>query len=317
MPALDTGRGHMKNMKVTTAIALGAAFSLAAATTAPAVAQEAPPTAAEAVAAVSPGGSGVIPAPTLSGDLEAEIDGSTILIPASSDGAVAIVGAESTLSVSLPAGLDVSEPSVSPDGSVVYNAIDPSSASLVVQAREDGSVSIQTVLGSPDAPLSYTYTVGKDLTLQSTDDGGIDLLADTDTGSITVGHIKSPWAFDAQGIAVDTHYTVGETTFTQVIKPTDHANYPIVADPTYGHSYLIPTAYLNKKETKSAGDLTGLTVICAAIGLFAAPLGVLCAANTTTLSSSARKINANRKCMKILLGPLVVAGLEYTGGNCK
>jgi hypothetical protein len=206
---------------------------------------------------------------------------------------------------------------VSPEGSVVYTASDSSSASLAVLALDGGLASIQTVLESPSAPTSYTYTVGNDLVLQPTDDGGIDLLVATDSGSVTVGRVNVPWAIDANGLAVNTRYEVNGSSFTQIIEPEANVAYPIVADPTYGHTYLIPTAYLNKSETKSAGDLTGLTVVCAAIGLFAAPLGVLCAANTTTLSSNARKIHGDKKCMKILLGPGVVAGQPYTGGNCK
>ncbi|MGJ1427117.1 hypothetical protein ACR8AL_01080 [Clavibacter sepedonicus] len=54
-------------------------------------------------------------------------------------------------------------------------------------------------------------------------------------GSITAGHIDAPWAVDAHGRPVATHFSLAGDTLTQTVDP-DHAAFPVAVDPlvTFG-----------------------------------------------------------------------------------
>lgn len=62
------------------------------------------------------------------------------------------------------------------------------------------------------------------------DDGGVDVV---DADGRVVRQVDRPWAFDAAGRPVATHYEVDPDSgdLVQVVEPSDDAVYPIVADP--------------------------------------------------------------------------------------
>lgn len=245
-------------------------------------------------------------------------DGSSVSIPDAADGAVTLAAeGKETISVSLPEQAAVTAPDVADDGTVVYEAAG-SGVDVAVQALTTGDVSIQTVLASADSARSFTYTVDG-LTPIRRPDGGVDLISvstDVGTPAMFVGEFKAPWAFDANGKVVATSYVVEGNTVTQVVEVTADTAFPVVADPTYGHTYGIPTAYLNWSETKTAAnpDYKALTLICATVGAaLGAWAGVLCGANMYTLNNTAIRAVNNGKCMKIVLGVGVSLGQQY---NC-
>lgn len=297
-----------------------ASMALAITAVSPALASDAEISAADAVAAVSPE-SGNVSTPVL-GDsvLTATAGNVTTEIPVEGKGDVTVSqpGLDD-LSVTLPEGLAVGGASVSADGTVVYESLESADVSLAVQSLKGGGVSVQTVVESARAAHSFTYSVAEESLLQRTDDGGIDILSAAESGMVVTGRVEAPWAYDANGEAVPTSYSVSGNEFTQIISPAEGAIYPIVADPTFGHTYLVPTAYLNKAETKKASTIVGFTGICVSLGtkIPIPAISVLCAANATSLAHNAAAISRKGQCMKILIGPGVTAGIAYTGGNCK
>jgi len=85
-------------------------------------------------------------------------------------------------------------------------------------------------IDSPDAPERFDFEIGGDVTrLEPTTDGGVAAL---DAAGDVVATAPAPWATDANGVAVPTHYEINGTTLTQVVE--HHAgnySYGIVADP--------------------------------------------------------------------------------------
>lgn len=250
----------------------------------------------------------------LTADLTADV---TARIPMDAHGVVALAGpAPTTLAVSLPAQAKTHDAVVDNHGAVVYSAESKNDTALVVEPLASGKVSIQTVIPNAGASNRYTYQLQSGVTAVERTDGGLDLVAvDPASGlKVGVGSVDAPWAFDASGAVVPTRYEVSGSTFTQVVQLSKSLTYPVVADPTYGWSYwVIPTAYLNWSESlKAASDPAGVGVICAVVGLWNAPAGVLCAAETWYINSGAKTAVSHGKCVTLMLG----AGVGVFERNC-
>lgn len=240
----------------------------------------------------------------LTADLTANV---TASIPADSHGVVALDGPGSaTLAVGLPAQAQAHSAVVNGNGAVAYSAASKNDTALVVEPLASGKVSIQTVVPNAGASSRYTYELQNGVTAVERTDGGLDLVGvDPASGlKATVGSVDAPWAFDASGAVVPTRYEVSGSTFTQVVQLSKSLTYPVVADPTFGWSYfIVPTVYLNWSETvKAAGDVAGVEVICAAVGLWNAPAGVICAAEVWNINSRSKTAVSHGKCVKLMLG---------------
>lgn len=264
---------------------------------------------------------GEIATPTVqtSGDLAATTDdGAVVTIPTSGDGTVDInAPGMALLSLGLPS-VDTKSAEVAADGTVVYASADATSAGMAVEVLDEGTVSIQTVIGSASGRHSFTYTLATDTVPMLRADGGVDLVVSVSDGAqVVVGAVETPWAVDANGAPVNTRYVVSGSTFTQIVEPGPATVYPVVADPTYGHTYGMPTIYLNKAETRTAaGDIGGVYLICSAVALFSPYLSFMCEANAYLINRGAKAAKAANACVKIVVGPLVVAALTYTA-NCR
>ncbi|WP_434971574.1 hypothetical protein [Microbacterium paraoxydans] len=88
-------------------------------------------------------------------------------------------------------------------------------------------------IAEPTAPTAYSFNVtGADLII-SLPDGSLALLdvAADDQVSL-VGTIAAPWAYDATGAPVPTHFEVSGTTVTQIVEHrSGQYVYAITADP--------------------------------------------------------------------------------------
>jgi hypothetical protein len=103
--------------------------------------------------------------------------------------------------------------------------------SNTVQANNDGSVRMTTIIDNPDAPTEYEYKVdlpaGGKIELQS---DGSAVLYDNSNTAISI--ISKPWAKDANGKEVKTWFsTDGLTLIQHVEHNVPGIVYPVVADP--------------------------------------------------------------------------------------
>jgi len=153
------------------------------------------------------------------------------------------------LIVSLPFTSDaVSADSVS-DGIVEYDNANGSSTVPIV--KQEGSVQVVTVISEPSAPTDYVYdfALADSQRLEMQDDGSV-LVLNAD-GSFR-GGIAAPWAIDAAGEAVPTHYEISGSTLTQVVNHDAAFAYPVVADPWMGIALIKSFRWVNTKKISVA-----------------------------------------------------------------
>jgi hypothetical protein len=111
------------------------------------------------------------------------------------------------------------------DGSGRDNAI-------AVESTTNG-VRALVYIDSDEAPERFVFPIGGDVVaLRPTSVGGVEALnADGETVAVAA----APWAVDANGSAVPTHFEIAGTRLIQVIEHRDgHYAYGIVADPSWG-----------------------------------------------------------------------------------
>jgi hypothetical protein len=198
-------------------------------------------------------------------------------------------------------------------------------SSTVPLVKDDGTVQILTTIDNSDAPSSFSYQLdlpaGATLTL--TRNGGAKVV--TDNGVVTAT-IAAPWALDARGRAVETHYAVVGQTLVQVLDFDSDTVFPVVADPKVTSGIISGTSYYNKAETKSIAQAqtTGVIAACIAAGaaggpIVAAVVGVKCATVVVPMQYTANLAVNSNKClaMKIYYGTTILTFSTYSGGNCK
>jgi len=202
------------------------------------VAQAAEPVASDdtsvVIAEAAPDVEIVEPVGQLDGDLVATNEIGTVAVPEDVSGSIAVKPADPSvgdLEIALPDLEGAVGATTEDDGTVVYHADDD--VSLAVQATTDG-VRMLSILEGPEAQDRFAY----DLTLPT----GAVIKLDPDNGGAAVydgigqpiAIIDPPWATDAKGVAVATHFELEGTTLVQVV---DHQvgvySYPIVADPSW------------------------------------------------------------------------------------
>lgn len=87
-------------------------------------------------------------------------------------------------------------------------------------------------------PEQYRFELGKDarrLVLDDTD-GSVWVFGESKE---PIGHFETPWAFDANGVVVPTHYEVSGKTLTQVVKhQAGDYKYGITADPKWSKKWI-------------------------------------------------------------------------------
>lgn len=152
---------------------------------------------------------------------------------------------------------------VASDGTVVYHSSD-GGADAAVQTRADGTVRIQTITPNADGPHDFTYAFGEGVTPVLAEDGSVELVArpeDSPVGQI-VGLIEQPWAVDATGRALETHYEVQGNELRQVVQADESVTYPVVADPRIGAGIGLHL-YLNVLES---GTFVGMAKTITALG---------------------------------------------------
>ena len=121
-------------------------------------------------------------------------------------------------------------------------------------------------IDSPKSSHEKTFTISGDKELVSSEALG------ADTGEVFVKNsdgsmhssFDAPWAYDANGNSVPTHFEVSGNKLTQVVEPTSETAYPIVSDPDWGKIgmcaatiagnaalYIVPGGIVGKLLTKT------------------------------------------------------------------
>ncbi|MES2171489.1 MAG: hypothetical protein V4479_12335 [Actinomycetota bacterium] len=168
-----------------------------------------------------------------------------------------------TLGISLPFAATAAAGRADANGIISYGNTNGSSTVPILKA--DGSTQITTVISGPDAPTRYSYalTLPTGVTLSLDETGSVILRSATGI----VGIIAVPWAKDAKGVQVPTHFELSGNTVTQVIAiGRSTIAYPVVADPSilwYGWGWAIKYSNAEVRTAYAQGNpLTGINVLC-------------------------------------------------------
>lgn len=163
------------------------------------------------------------------------------------------------------------------DGALVAEGKGRAKPSFVLAAGETGAT-ISVVIPSPEAPSRYTYSPlnGATVELEPSTGGALiyDVSAPGEAPNLS-GIVHAPWAVDATGRYVPTHFEINDGNLVQVVDHTSaDFQYPIVADPSWDEIKA-----MMKKAGKSIWD--GTTWVYGKGKVFAKRIGpgalVLCA----------------------------------------
>lgn len=158
------------------------------------------------------------------------------------------------LEMSIPA----TEAAVRADDSTVLFADDDSS--IAVQSVEEGMRAL-VYLDSPEAPERYEFQFGGDAAeLKLSGDGSVTVL---DSRGEHLVSVEAPWAVDANGSNVPTHFEILGTSLIQIVEHRGSGYaYGIVADPTIKTCDLRTAvcAKLSKKETQKVHEALFVSV---------------------------------------------------------
>lgn len=144
-----------------------------------------------------------------------------------------------TVSIGLPVDGTHEDAQVTDDGTAVY-VDDSGEVDVAVQATAS-SVRVSTIIHSADAPTTFKYEI-EGATPALLPSGGMELLQDVELkledGTTVVQNVPSitadaPWAKDANGKDVPTHYEIEGNAVVQVVETSADTAFPVVADPDW------------------------------------------------------------------------------------
>lgn len=241
------------------------------------------------------------------------------------------------ISVSLPDEVDVRGAAVADDGTVVFPSRS-GDADVAVQVLDGGETRVQTVIPDAGAGHEFSYAVAGARPVL-TDSGAVDFVLTRGGRDEIVATAAAPWARDAHGRPVATHYRVDGTKLVQIVSRSAASVYPVVADPTYsiGLGYY---AHYNRAETKTIATggwaVTGTAGVCAAAGsALAGPVGAaavsaacLLVGGSIVYQAGVAENSSPKKCLylRVIFGanainpaapPVIVVPGTYRDSRCK
>jgi hypothetical protein len=180
--------------------------------------------------------------------------------------------------------------SVTPDGIALFANTDSSAFAMSATDAAGYSISLDA-----DAPTEYRYNIevgDEPAVLELVEGGGVSVL---DGDGELVNSILPPWAKDATGAEVPTHYTVEGHTLTQHVEHQTAA-YPVVADPRFVCGGAFCTLELSRAETRSlANNALGANGVCALMG----PAAPVCAIVVTGMWAQAKIAVSRGQCVGV------------------
>lgn len=137
---------------------------------------------------------------------------------------------EVTVEVSLPTAASVTVAEETEVGLLVYENGD-GSYTVPIPGRF-GDLQVNTVIESERAPRAFEYGLDFSAAVEIHRLGEAIVVLDSD-GELLLT-VAAPWATDASGNDVPTHYEIQGSAITQIVEHNSSFDYPIVADPWMG-----------------------------------------------------------------------------------
>ena len=155
------------------------------------------------------------------------------------------------------------------------------------------------VINNPTAPSEYKFVVG---------DVDTQLVLNTD-GTITVNslsgeqlnYIQPAWARDSTGKELPTRYAVNGNVITQTV---DHlgAQYPVVADPSFGCGVGWCSMYLSRSETNNIANFpaSAAAIVAGACGSAPTPVAFVCGIAVAHIADMAVNAQKQNRCVGLV-----------------
>lgn len=184
------------------------------------------------------------------------------------------------------------------DDTLVYEAQDGGQEQLLAQSLPNGATRVQTVINDPTDAHEFEYGAAG-FTPHVNSDGSATFI---NQDGINVP-VDAPWAIDAAGEAVPTHYKVSNDELIQVVVPSASTQYPIVADPTWRWDSAAWGATLTRSETRGITNYTAAVGTCALVGARSGPLAAACAGLGAYILQQANTANRDGQCLHLVVAP--------------
>ena len=198
-----------------------------------------------------------------------------IVVPVDPADGIALGGAGRSISLGLPFASGAESAKVEQPGVVSYDNNNGSTTVPIV--NEDGSVQINTVIENAAAPTRYEYpiTLPTGASLRAVDDGSVEV---TDAAGVAFATIAVPWAKDANGSPVATHYEIQGATLAQIVEHNVLGTvFPVVADPKASLLWWGVAVKLTRSETRDLAANFGPAYFINAVCAYTGPFAPICA----------------------------------------
>ena len=181
------------------------------------------------------------------------------------------------------------------------------------------------IIKDASAPTEFGFDVtfaDQDVTLEQLEDGVVSVTSET--GEV-LNYFLPAWALDANGVPVETSYSVEGTTLVQHVAH-EGAAYPVVADPKQACNLVHCTLEFNKSETTGIknSSVAASAAICGPVTVGFWPVGIACGVYAANAIYAAEMAVADGGCFGMRAGrfppatPIVGIPhfVTYYGGNC-
>lgn len=204
------------------------------------------------------------------------------------------------------------------------DSVGPESYSFESKELDDGAQTLIHI-NNENAPRQYAFPVelGPDDRLELMEDGTVSLNSDR----FPQGAFEKPWAKDANGADVPTHFEIQGSRLVQVVDFDSNTAFPVVADPKFNWGIVSGHVYLNKEETRKAAAAAAGGGLAALpwLALVPPPFSAVIGANVINIGIWATAAVAQNKCLQLKLGAtgglipprIDVSPEHYTGGYCR
>lgn len=179
-------------------------------------------------------------------------------------------------------------------------------------------------INNDQAPREYAFPIdlGDNDRLEAMEDGTVALNSDR----FPQGAFEAPWARDASGANIPTHFEVKNNQLVQIVDFDSDTAFPVVADPKFNWGKASGHVYLNKSETKKAAAAAGGGGLAALpwLALVPPPFSFAIGSNVINSGIWATAAVTQDKCLQLKLGAtgglipprIGVTPEHYTGGYC-
>lgn len=230
-------------------------------------------------------------------------------------------------------GLEAALPTISVDhienvvaetsesGSQIFS--DSSSQDKVaVQGNDAGDVSLTFIAENAEAAKDLRFSVDDSTIVSKNADGSLTLTTESvmEDGAVyaTDVQVDAPWAADADGDPLETHYVASGQTVQQIVITDKDTEYPIVADPTlrWGKGSVSFVMRLSKSEVKKLNPTIQKSIGAPALcGLAPKPIAVACGAIGATKWASIRTAfstaSKHGACVELQFKPVILPAQWY------